>query len=187
MKIFLTFLAAIFVSFAAQAQSEFGLSAGIRSGQAETDLQGATLTGKTGFQVGALTWLPIYRGWSIRTGFLYSQRPSMLSNTASGDVDIAYSYFDVPVTPFYRFSDFAGIFGGPVLAFNQSKEVTCSSKTNCAAPDVKSFLVPLEIGLDFRFAPLMGGEVYFEYVSGSLSANVFDMKTVGANFLFFFE
>ncbi len=170
-----------------QTTSEFGLTAGIHSGQAETDLPRATISSKLGFQVGALAWLSIYHSWSLRTGFLYSQRPGALSNTSSGDVNIEYAYFDVPLTASLRFSDFASLFAGPLLAFNQSKDVICSAKPNCTAIDVNAFLVPIQMGLDFKFAPQVGAEIYVEVINGDLSANVSNMKTVGANLLFFFE
>ncbi len=188
--LFLFFLMPLFASFIpeqAQAQYEFGLSGGFRSGQATTDLAGAYISAKAGYQLGAVTWLQIYQSWSLRTGFLYTQRPATLTNTKSGDVDIQFAYFDVPATASYKFSDYAGIFAGPVIAFNQSKDVSCSQRPDCAAIDVRGVLFPIELGLDFKFAPQLGGEVYFEYVPGNLSVNVAEMKTLGANLVFFFE
>ena len=172
---------------AAQADNEVGLSGGWRSGQATTDLPRANIGSKAGYQLGAVAWLQIFGPWSLRTGFLYTQRPATLTNTLSGDVDIQYSYFDVPATAYVKFSDNLGIFAGPILSFNQSKDVSCSQKPDCAAMDVKGLLIPFEFGLDFKFASQIGGEVYFEYVPGSLSVNVAEMKSVGANLIFLFE
>lgn len=186
MKIIFLF-SLIFSSLAAQAQIQFGLAAGFRSGQAETNIQGATIPSETGMQFGAISYFPIQAPFGVRSGFLYTQRYSTIERTLSGTVDVDFAYFDVPLQGRMQFSDFGGVFAGPVLAFNQSKEVTCSNRANCAALDVRSFLLPLQLGLDFRFLPQVGGELYFEYVAGDLATSVSNMKTVGANVLFFFE
>lgn len=184
--------AALFIfilSLAAQAQSriEFGIAGGFRSMQVETDISSATTNSKTGYQVGPLAYLPLNDFWGLRTGFLYTQRFANLQNTNKGDVDIQYAYFDVPGTVMIRFADFAGAFAGPVLAFNQSKDVTCTKNAECAALDVKSIIVPWQLGLSFRFLSQLGAELYYEYVPGDLSTNVSNMKTVGGNLVFYFE
>jgi hypothetical protein len=186
MKFFLT--AVLFLAAAqAQAQIGFGALIGMRSNQAETDIRNATVNSRTGTHFGVLALFPVVKALEVRTGFIYTQRYSEITNTASGVVSIDYSYFDVPMTLMYRFSEAAGVFGGPVIAFNQSKEVSCSKNTSCAALEVKSVVMPLQVGLNFKFAPQMGGEAFFEYTSGDLSTNVANMRSVGGNFVYYFE
>ena len=52
---------------------------------------------------------------------------------------------------------------------------------------MKSVIVPLQLGVSFRFASQLGAELYYEYAAGDLAANLSNMKTVGANFLVYFE
>lgn len=177
----------ILFSLAAQAQIEFGLAVGARSGQAETDIVGATMQTQEGWQFGAIAYLPIQNPFGMRSGFLYSQRFAAIERTRAGDVDIDFAYFDVPIQARLQMGDYAGLYGGPVLAFNQSKEVSCTIKANCVAIDVKSFVIPWQVGVDFRIFSQFGAELYYEYIPGDLSTNVSNMKTVGANALFFFE
>ncbi|MEZ0392004.1 MAG: outer membrane beta-barrel protein [Pseudobdellovibrionaceae bacterium] len=186
MKSLFSFFLLIF-SLTAQAQMEFGLVGGLQSGQAETDLSGASAKTRLGYHFGGLAYLPLQKSWGLRSGLIYNQRYTTLEPTLSGKVDMDFAYFDVPLTPMLKFSGAGGVFAGPVLAFNQSKDVTCSQRANCAAVDVKSFLLPLQVGVQFRFLPQMGAELFFEYISGELATNVSNMKTVGASFLFYFE
>lgn len=186
MKAIFFVLATLFLA-QAQAQIGFGALAGVHSGQADTDIAGAKMNSKTGFHFGVLALVPIVSNFEMRSGFIYNQRYAEIQNTAAGNVSLDFSYFDVPLTPMFRLSEAAGIFAGPVVAFNQSKEVTCTNRANCAALDVKSVVLPLQLGVNFKFMSQAGGELYAEYVAGDLSTNVSDMKTVGANFIFYFE
>ncbi len=189
MKNFVISLFVILVSVAARAQIEFGVAAGLRSSQADTDLASATVDSRSGFQAGALFYFPFASNWGLRSGFLYTQRFVTLLNTKAGSVDINFSYFDIPATPMIRFSDYAGVFAGPVLSFNQSKEVSCSNKSSdtCNAMDVKSVVMPWQLGLQFRFLPQAGAEIFYEYTPGDLATNVANMRAVGGNVIFFFE
>jgi hypothetical protein len=184
---FLFILLFSFFGLAAQAQMEFGLAGGPRYSQADTNISGASVASKLGLQAGVLGYLPFAKTWGLRTGFFYTQRYVTIQKTASGDVDIQYSYFDVPATLRLQVSDRAGIFGGPILAFNQSKDVSCSKNSSCSALDVKSVILPWQIGLNFRMLSQFGGELYFEYAPGDLSTNVSDMRTVGVNAVLYFE
>lgn len=160
---------------------------GFRSMQMDTDIGGASTASKTGFQAGLLMNVPLKSVIEIRSGVLYVQRHGEIKNTGKGTVDINYSYFDVPAEIALRFNEAASIFGGTRFAFNQSREVECSALASCEASSVRSVLFPLEVGVEFRFLPQMGAELYYEYIPGELSANVQDMKTVGINLTFQFE
>lgn len=171
----------------AQRDIQFGGLLGFRSGQTDTDVRGASTSSRSGWQFGVQTLFPIAPPIEVRSGFAYTQRFTEIKNTAQGTVTVDYSYFDVPLTVAYRFNEAASVFGGPVIAFNQSKEVSCTAAANCAASDVKSVIMPLQLGISFKFLPQMGGELYYEYISGDLSNNVQNMRTVGANLIFYFE
>jgi hypothetical protein len=172
--------------FQAQAVSLAGVL-GMRSSDADTDLANATIKNRTGMQAGVLGWTNFQGRIGGRSGFVYTQRYATLGPTQSGTVNFEYSYFDVPLTGTVQIGSWAWIFAGPVLSFNQSKDVTCSAVATCSPFDVKSFIVPFQMGLDFKFAPQFGGEIFYEYVSGELSKNLSNMSSVGANILVYFE
>lgn len=187
MNRFFISLISVLISVPSFADHEFALLAGFRSGSTETDLRNASTETKTGFAAGGIFNLGLMDPWVLRTGFIISGRPASLGPTVQGKVDLNFYYVDVPATVMLRFSEAAGVFAGPVIAFNQSKETTCSIATNCGAQNVKSVIVPWQMGLQFKLMPQLGGEVFYEYIPGSLADNVAEMKTVGINALIFFE
>jgi hypothetical protein len=175
----------------AQAQ-EFVLSAGFRSTSASTDLvtTGTTysVTGKNGFQIGGVGFIPLSNQFNFRTGFLFTQRfmEVTATSTSTTKTDVELTYIDIPLTAMYKFNDYGGFFGGIVLGLNQAKECkTTSATTNCAG--AASSVIPLTMGLSFKFAPNFGGELAYEMVSGKLADIVSDAKSIGVNLLIYFE
>ena len=189
MKFLFALLIGIFAVTAAQAQIEFGVAGGLRSNQADTEAgPTAEVTSQIGLQLGALAYIPINSLWGVRGGVLYTQRHVDIGPTfPEGDVEVRYSYFDIPVTPMVRLGDYAGVFAGPVISFNVSNEINCSRSQNCVPLNMKSLILPLQLGIQFRILYQLGAEFYFEYVPGELSTNVSDMRTVGGNIIFYFE
>jgi hypothetical protein len=186
-KIALTLVFGTLMSVAAEAR-DFAVSVGARTNSWDISPAGAgSGSGKTGLQAGVLGFIDIGTGLQFRSGFLYTQR--LFTATASGfESEYNFSYFDVPLTIMYKFSDFGGVFGGGVLALNSGK--SCSG-TGCSTEGVKSSLVGFQFGASFKFAPQMGGELYYESIPGDIqSANGTagkDAKSVVANLLFTFE
>ncbi len=165
---------------------QFSALFGVRSNSADTNVTKASVQNQTSWMAGVLGVLPLKYSLAARGGFIYNQRYVDISPTVQGTVSIQYSYFDVPLTVGYQFSDLAMIFAGPVLAFNQSKDVSCTHSTTCAALDVKSMIIPWQLGVHFLFLPDMGAEISYEYVPGDLSQSVANMRTlaIGAFYTF---
>lgn len=186
-NILLTVCIALGFSFSASADNEFALLGGLRSGSAETSLNNASVSSKTSYQAGALATLELMDPWFLRTGIIIAGRQVTVGPTNQGNVDLNFTYVDIPATILFRFTDIAGVFAGPVIAFNQGKEMTCSGAGTCGAQNVDSVIYPWQLGVSFRFASQMGGELYYEYHSGGLDKNVSNLKTVGANILVYFE
>ncbi|MFN7453559.1 MAG: outer membrane beta-barrel protein [Pseudobdellovibrionaceae bacterium] len=173
------------VALAAQVASaqDFGLTAGFRSTNA--DIEGATVSSGTGFQFGGLAWIPMTDVLYVRAGFHYTQK-YFESKVGSTTVEYKPTYLDIPLTLMYRFSDFGGAFIGPVLSLNQSKDCSTNSGA-CSFTGVKSSLIPLQFGLSFKFAPQLGGELVYEMASGKIADNVENLRSLGANFVVWFE
>ena len=125
-------LVALMMSSVASA-TEFGLTLGFRSNNADAEATGASISGKTGMQLGGLGWIPLHEQLFLRTGFLYTQR-YVESKVGTTSTNVNLSYLDIPVTFMYRFSEFGGAFFGPVFAMNQAKDCSVSggSSSNCA-------------------------------------------------------
>jgi hypothetical protein len=123
---------------------------------------------------------------SIRSGFVYNQRNFNLETTGS-KVEYAATYFDIPMTAFFKMSEFGGVFIGPILSMNLTNECTNSTGQTCSATGTQSMLVPITIGGHFKFAPQMVGEFYFETAGGGVSDQAKAYKAVGLNFLITFE
>lgn len=178
-----------FFSLASQAQIELGVAGGMRSTQAETDFNQASVTSQVGMQAGLISYFPVLPIWGVRTGFFYTQRNVDIGplDPSQGSVEIRFSYLDIPVTPMIRFNEYAGIFGGPVISFNQSREATCTRSSTCSAEDVSSVILPWQIGIQAKFFYQFGAEAYYEFIPGGIAKHVSDMRSVGGNLIFYFE
>ncbi len=176
--------------FAFAVESNFGVTGGFRTNNFDTDVTGATVTGKNGFQLGGLAWFNFADPLALRLGFLYSQRYAQLDQTVAGSkfsTDIKLTYLDIPLTLQYKFGDFGGVFFGPVFSMNQSKECTTAGVTGSNCTGVQSSITPLSVGVSFKFAPQMGAEFAYEFYSGKVADGLSNLRSLGANFVFFFD
>jgi hypothetical protein len=191
LKLLAVLSAVLFVN-QVQAQ-EFALSAGFRNTSASADGAPAgttySISGKNGFQLGGIGFFPMNEQIYLRSGLLYTQRFLELTATTGAiatKTDVELSYIDIPATVMYKFSDYGGVFGGVIVGLNQSKDCkTSTTSTNCTGTN--SSITPITLGLSFKFAPNMGGEFSYESTSGSLANSVTEAKSIGLNFLVFFE
>lgn len=177
-------------SLSLAADPEFGVTVGMRSNNVDptsTYANSFTASGKSGLNFGALALIPIKDQFGFRTAFTYSQRFLSLDPKAGGNSnDIKLAYLDIPLTLYYKFSDYAGIFAGPMMSLMQSKDCSVTGST-CALTNVQSTIMPISFGVTFKFAPQMGGELVYEQASGKLSDEIENLRSVGANFVFYFE
>lgn len=170
----------------AQAQ-EFALTAGLRNNNADTDLALGAVEAQTSFYVGGLAYFPMIHQLTFRTGFLYTQRYADIIYVNGTSDEVRFSYLDIPLTLMMKFSDYAGVFAGPVVSINHAKDCSRSSGGVCTATNAKSSIIPIVIGASFKFAPQMGGEFFYEWYSGELASGISNMRSLGANFVFYFE
>lgn len=178
-KFFILIACLTFAGFHAQA-SDFAIEGGIR--QQSGDVDGAATTkSEIGYQFGGAAAFEISGPWHVRTGFLYTQRPLTVEGTP--DTKVSMNYLDIPAAIMYRFEDYAAVFGGVSLAIN----LDSSCGGGCKVNDIKSPLVPLLIGATFKFAPQLGGTIYFETASGEAAKSFKNYRAVGVNLAVFFE
>ena len=101
---------------------QFSALFGVRSNSADTNVTKASVQNQTSWMAGVLGVLPLKYSLAARGGFIYNQRYVDISPTVQGTVSIQYSYFDVPLTVGYQFSDLAMIFAGPDMGAEISYE-----------------------------------------------------------------
>lgn len=178
----------IFLSSTAFAsESEFAVTGGFRTNNMDTDIVGNNVSGQNGFQLGGLAWFHFASPLSLRLGFLYSQRYAQVTASNIAATDIRFTYLDIPATIQYKFGDFGGVFFGPVFSFNQSKECSRAGVSGNACTGVQSSIIPLSLGVSFKFAPQMGAELAYEFYSGKIADGLNNLRSIGANFVFFFD
>ena len=185
MKLILGILLTVFVQGAFA--NDFTAVIGVRSNTADFDTTGVSVGNKTSFGLGVLGFFDIAENLQFRSGFLYNQR-QYSAKSGNVDYDFNLAYADIPVTLMYKFADYGGAFIGPVLGLLAAKECKASSGSCTFPKDPSSTIIPVQLGVSFKFAPQMGGELYYELVSSALWENgIKNSRTVGANFLFTFE
>lgn len=179
-------LALSVLAFSAVASAaDMGLEVGFRS-QSGDGPAGTSAKSETGYQVGIVTAFPLNGALNLRLGYLYTQRPLSVTDDVTGATSKAnLNYFDIPVTLLYKFEEYAGIFAGPVVAINLDN--SCSGVAGCKINDVKSPVVPIQLGATFKFAPQLGATVYFETSGGDMATGLSNYRAVGANLLVTFD
>jgi hypothetical protein len=83
-----------------------------------------------------------------------------------------------------KFEDWMGVYAGVALSVNLDKS---SDNTNVVKlVDVKSLVVPFQMGVTFKFMPELGLNLYFEQF-GDVAEGLKSYRSVGANLLFTME
>lgn len=186
MKIFFTIIL-MFIGQMALA-NDFAATVGFRSNSGEHAPAGVSDNAKASIGVGVLGFFEMASQLQLRSGFLYNQRKYGYTSS-SVDFDFDLAYVDIPVTAMYKFADYGGVFIGPVLSLLVSKDCKISGGTSCGySKSPEALVIPVQFGVNFKFAPQWGAELYYEMISQELWTNgVKNSKTVGANLLYTFE
>lgn len=179
MKMFLMSLVML-MGFAAHAQ-DMGVVFGIRNDNADAKTSGVTVEGKNSFNAGLVAKFELSSPWQVRSGFIYTQRAFDVKVPAS-TTGYKFTYFEIPAGVLYKFNEFGGVFAGPNLAFNLSKD--CGSNT---CEGVNSAPIGFQLGGSFKFAPQMGFEVYYETLLSKVADEVTNARAVVANFMITFD
>lgn len=167
--------------------SDFAVAVGVRTNSADAAVSGGPdVSGQMGLGAGVIGWFDLTGALQIRSGFMLNQRNYKTDGTPEVTANI--TYIDIPATLMYKFADYAGVFGGPVLGLRASDECKIEGGGSCTGEDPDSMLTGFQFGVGFKFAPQMGAELYYEMVPGEFwDDNLKDAKSIGANFLYTFE
>lgn len=138
-----------------------------------------------GFQIGGSAVLDIAGNFGIKTGLFYNERPfesTMPAVLGSTTFKGKITYFDIPVLLMFKFEDYAGVYVGPAMSLKLSDEASPTKLSN-----IKGNVVPIIVGAQFKFAPNLGANIYFESVSGEIADDVSNARSVGANLMITFD
>lgn len=168
--------------FAANAQTTFGVKAGLNiSNLTGDDIEGAN--SKTGFNAGGFVTIPVSSMFSVQPELLYS-----VEGAKSDDVKLHLNYVNIPVLFQYRASGFIAELGPQIGLLTSAK-----AKAEGESEDIKDFFkssnFSLVIGAAYQLANGLGfGARYNLGLSNIGEAEGSDIKTstfsVGASFAF---
>lgn len=125
-------------------------------------------------------------GFGLKTGLIYSERPFKIETAGPVTTEGKITYFDIPVQVMFKFEDYAGIFLGPSFSTKLGDECKVAGGT-CNLTNVKSLIMPITFGAQFKVAANFGLSLFFETASGEIAQGIKDSRAVGANLLFVFD
>jgi hypothetical protein len=134
-----------------------------------------------GIQLGGSTVFNFAPQFGLRTGLFYSERPFKF-DTSGSDSSGKITYAEVPVHFMFKFEDYAGIYLGPSLSMKLGDE--CSG---CTLTDIKSMILPITFGAQFKFTPNLGLNLFFESVPSDLAQGLKNSRGIGMNVLLAFD
>lgn len=161
------------------------LEGGFRQQNGDVD-NGKGISPQTAFQFGGTAAFELSGPLYFRTGLFYTQRPLLATDKATDlSMEFRMNYFDVPATLLYKINDFAGVYGGFIVATNLEKTWKVDG-TSVDAMDVKSPMLPIVLGAQFKFLPEVGANIYYE-MANEVAKGLSQYKAVGVNLMFTFE
>ena len=184
------FVALLFMStaFAQMSYSMPALEAGFKWNSMDADSASSNKQ-SLAFQLGGSMVINFHEQIGLRTGLFYSERTfknEFTVGSSSSTNDGKISYAEVPIHFMYKFEDYAGIYIGPSLAMKMSDQCNASSGS-CTLSNVKSMIVPITFGAQFKFMPNFGLNLFFETVSGEVAQGLKDSRAIGVNALIAFD
>ncbi len=161
------------------------LEGGFRQQNGDVD-NAKGISPQTAYQFGGTASFALNGPLYFRTGLFYTQRPLLATSKATDSaLEFRMNYFDVPATLLYKINDFAGIYGGVIIATNLEKTWKAGGLST-DAQDVKSPILPLVIGAQIKFLPDIGANLYYE-MTNEVAKELSQYKAVGVNLMFTFE
>lgn len=100
MKKILVLVAVLAIAFAANAQSGFGIKAGLNfnsMSDIKTNNYQSTIDGKTGYHVGILYKMKLPLGLAIQPELLYTSKKSKIETATNGQFNASLQYLQLPV------------------------------------------------------------------------------------------
>lgn len=162
----------------------FGLEGGFRQ-QSGDSVTGMSTSSQVGYQLGAVGFFDFSEKLAVRSGLMYSQRPLKVTNDSTKEsAMISLTYFDIPLSIMMKFEEYMGVYLGTALSLNLDK--SSDKKAVMDVLEVKSMVMPVQLGVTFKFMPDLGLNLYFEQF-GDVAKDLKSYRSVGVNLLFTME
>lgn len=174
-----TILMTLVFSTTSQA-SDFGIALGLRSDSATSNTASTQIDAKSNYMAGVVGAFDAFAQVQVRTGFMYTVRGYGYTPSGSTLGDANFQSLDVPVGLLWKLSDY----GGPFIGANVALNVSSSCKGTCT--NVNSFPAGIQLGAQFKFAPMMGAALYYESM-GAMMTGIDSAKAVVAQFIITFD
>ena len=120
--------------------------------------------------------------FGIRTGLFYSERPfkNELSNglTIQGKI----TYVEFPVQLMFKFEDYAGVYLGPTYS-SQLGDDCEGLGCGMGLTEIKSTLIPVTFGAEFKIFSHVGLNLFFENISGGIAQSLKNSRAIGLNLM----
>lgn len=150
------------------------------------DATGATSNKQSmGIQVGGSTVFNFNPQFGLRSGLFYSERP-FKGETLAGPYEGKITYAEVPLHFMFKLEDYAGIYLGPSISMKLGDETSCQPGP-CNLTDIKSMIMPITLGAQFKFSSNLGLNLFFENISSDLAFGLKNSRAIGMNILLAFE
>lgn len=162
------FIVATFFSLQSEA-ARFAGVAGYRSNTATSISSSDVADGKSTWQAGVLTYLPIFWDLKIRTGFLYETRSYTLQN--SGDAQYDFGYIEIPASLVYTINQKVFAFGGLGVLTNVEKSCSRPATGVCSTNGVSGTMTAYHFGFGSQLWEQLGLEIYYELLPGNIQQN----------------
>ena len=120
--------------------------------------------------------------FGIRTGLFYSER-SFKNELANGlNIQGKITYVEFPLQLMFKFEEYAGVYVGPAYASQLGDE--CEG-LGCGTglTDIKSSLIPITFGAEFKVFSHLGLNLFFENVSGGIAQSLKHSRAIGLNLM----
>lgn len=151
-----TLFASILIFSISALASDFGVVVGARNDSATSNTTTTQVNSNTNYMAGVVGAIDAYSQIQIRTGFLYTSRAYGYVPATGATGTATFTSLDVPVGLLWKLSDY----GGPFVGANVAMNVSSSCPGTCT--NVAGFPAGVQIGAQFKFAPMFGGAIYYE-------------------------
>lgn len=184
MKILISIMLVVFCNTAIAQKNPFASAYSMPSIEFGFKSNTATISGSSsdkqenGFQLGFSGVFNFTESIGMKSGLFYAERPFAADFGGGSTVKGKITYFEVPALLMFKLEEYAGIYAGPSLALKLGDEISSGSLI-----DVKTMVMPITLGVQFKFLPNFGVNAFFETISGDLANGISNSRAVGVNFL----
>lgn len=153
-----------FLTFAAVAQAQFGVRAGIGSSNFSNGESQRAFTSTTGFHLGAYYGLKATEKLTVEPGLLYSGKGyKTVPLGATKEIKESLGYLDIPVLARYAIKSNINVFAGPQAGFLLSRTRTTGSVKDTNTESLGGYEVGAVLGAAYQLATGLNLQVSYDF------------------------